>query len=168
MVVSLSLMLHACASNVPQAIREAPAEDITLPQVRAAPKTYLKKSVRWGGTIIAIENRINESRLTILAQPFESYGEPEQGDKSLGRFIAIVDSFLDPAVYAKGRAITVYGELLATEQKKVGEFDYLYALVKVQQMHLWEPQRAIEHYPYPPWWYDPWYPYYPYHRHYMR
>jgi len=167
-LVSLYLFINACASNIPQPIRKAPAEDISLTQVRQAPKTFLNKSVRWGGTIIAIENQENETHLTILAQPFMAYGEPIQGDESFGRFIAIVDSFLDPAIYAKGRAITVYGELRSTGEKKIGEFDYLYAMVKAQQIHLWEPQLEREHDPYPLWWNDPWYPYYPYHRHYLR
>ena len=162
------LFIQACASNIPQEIRNAPVNDICLVQVRQTPSAFIGKSVRWGGTIINIENRPQESRLTILAQPFAAYGEPIQGDQSFGRFIAIVDAFLDPAIYAEGRAVTVYGQLRASEKKKIDEFDYTYAVVKAKQIYLWEPRPDLDHDLHPFWWHDPWYPYYPYRRHYLR
>jgi outer membrane lipoprotein len=166
----LALLLSACASQVPQAIREAPADSPSLQQVRAHSTDHLGQQARWGGTIIETVNREDATWLTVLASPLYRNGEPQVSDDSAGRFIAIVPEFLEPQVYAPDRQVTVTGTLLRTEAGKVGEYLYTYPVIQADAWYLWP--KAIEApwgygYPYPgwydPWYYDPWYPYgYPY------
>ncbi len=167
----LTLLLHACASQVPPLIREAPAGSASLAEVRAQPADYPGRPVRWGGTIIETGNREDATRLTVLGRPLGDSGEPAFTDDSAGRFIAIVPEFLDPKVYAADRRVTVTGTLSHTEAGKVGEYPYTYPVVQANAWYLWpvETERPYGHeYPgwYDPWyrpWYDPWYPYgYPY------
>jgi len=167
-VLLLTLLVSACASQVPPLIREAPADSPSLAQVRAHAADYLGRQVRWGGTIIETGNRENATRLTVLGRPLYKAGEPEATDDSAGRFIAIVPEFLDPEVYAPERQVTVTGTLLRTEAGKVGEYPYTYPVVQVEAWYLW-PVVSEQPYGYPdPWWYDPWYyrpwygPWYPY------
>jgi outer membrane lipoprotein len=164
------LLLGACASQVPQGIREAPADMPSLEQVRAHASDYMERQVRWGGTIIETGNREDTTWLTVLGRPLSKGGEPRITDDSAGRFIAIVPEFLDPQVYAPKRQVTVTGSLLRTEVSKVGDYPYTYPVVQADAWYLWPAETEPPYdYPYPgwntPWYYDPWYPYgfgYPY------
>jgi len=152
-----ALLLCACASQVPQAIRKAPADAPTLEAVHADTDTYLGREVRWGGKLIETGNRENTTRLTVLARPLYRDGEPQYTDASAGRFIAIIPGFLDPQVYAADRRVTVTGTLARTEAGKVGEFPYTYPVVEATAWYLW-PDETESYYGYPyPGWYDPWY-----------
>lgn len=164
------LMLSACASQVPPAIREAPADNPSVEAVRGNAAEYLDRQVRWGGRLIETENRENATWLIVLASTSLSKdGEPRSGTDGAGRFIAIVPEFLDPKVYAADRKVTVTGTLLRTETRPVGQFPYTYPVVRASAWYLWpeEVERPPYDYPYPGWyspWYGPWYanPWYPY------
>ena len=157
----LALLLSACASQVPQAIREAPADSVSLAQVREQARDYPGQQVRWGGTIIKTGNREDATRLTVLGRPLYKGGEPELTDDSAGRFITIVPEFLDPEVYAPDRRVTITGTLLRLESGKVGEFPYTYPVVQADAWYLWpaiiERPYGYDRYYWP--WYGPWYPY---------
>lgn len=163
----LLVLLSACSSHIPAEISTTIADSPDISQVRNSPGTYLSKKVRWGGVILNTENKENSSWITIIAFPLSKNGEPQISDNSPGRFIAIVDGFLEPLLYYTEREITVTGELLKTEIQNIGEFPYEYPVVKVDSHYLWEDTSEYDESDYPPyWWYDPWYhPLYPYHPH---
>jgi outer membrane lipoprotein len=162
MLLALALLASGC-SNVPEKIREAPPSAPTLNQVRQSPDRYTGTQVRWGGSIAHVDNRQNETRIEIVARPLFDDGEPKSVDASEGRFIAIVPGFLDPAIYASDRTITVSGRIGGSIERKLGAMDYRYPIVKVDIHHLW-PKKVEYNVPYDPWLYDPWYPWrrYPY------
>ena len=175
-ILLLTLLLSACASQVPQGIREAPADSPSLQQLRAQASDYLGRRTRLGGTIVATDNREDATWLTVLGLPLYKDGAPRSTDDSAGRFIAIVPAFLDPKVYASDRQVTVTGTLLRTEAGKVGEHPYSYPVIQAEVWYLWPEQTGPPYgYPYPgwydPWYYDTWYPYgygYPYPYRYRR
>jgi outer membrane lipoprotein len=171
--LSIALLLAACASQVPPAIREAPADSPSVEAVRGNAADYLQRQIRWGGRLIQTENREHATGLVVLAAPSLSKdGEPRSGDGSAGRFIAIVPEFLDPQVYAADRKVTVSGTLLGSETRLVGEFPYSYPVVQATSWYLWPEENETPYgYSYPGWydpwygpWYGPWYarPWYPY------
>ena len=157
---ALIALMSACSSHIPPEIRQALDGAPSVAQVRDRADSYLSQKVRWGGAILATENKQNASWLTIVAFPLDNEGEPGDSDQSPGRFIAIIDKFLEPTVYNSDRQITVIGNLLRTETLKVGEFAYEYPVIQVEHYYLWPPKP--EPVDYPPYWYDPWYnPYHP-------
>ena len=159
----LSLVaLGGCASSVPELIRKAPAENPSLKAVQAQPQLYQAARVRWGGTIARVENRAKSTQLEVVARELYGDGEPKPGDASSGRFIAEVPAFLDPAIYAKGRRITVVGTIVGSEERKIGQMPYRYPRVKVEAFYLW-PELKEGCVNCDPFFYSPWYPYgYPY------
>lgn len=176
--LQMALMLSACTAQIPQNIKVAPAGNPSLSAVREQAKDYLGRQVRWGGMIIETGNREDATRLTVLERRLGTSGRPEYSDDSAGRFIALVPEFLDPAVYAPDRRITVSGKLLPSETGKVGEYPYIYPVVEAEAWHLWPRETERPHgyedpwwydpWHYRPWYYDPWYPYgypYPFHHH---
>lgn len=163
------LGVAGCAST-PEALRGAPEFSPDVRQVRAAPESYLEVAVRWGGVIVAVENRASESVVEVVSRPLSRSGRPRETDQTFGRFLAHVSGFLDPAVYAQGREFTVVGRLHGLEPRTIGGYAYTYPLVRVTAHHLWPPLPPPPvHEPYfyrPPYYrwpyYDPWYPYGPY------
>ena len=159
-----TFLISACSSHVPPEISQMLEDSPSINTVRAGTDNYIAQKVRWGGVILNTENKHESSWLTIIAFPLKDNGEPIISDQSLGRFIAVVDQFLEPLVYSSERQITVKGNLLRTEIQKIGEFSYEYPVVQVEHAYLWPvlPEPAYTDYP-PYWWHDPWYdPYYPY------
>jgi outer membrane lipoprotein len=164
----LALTLTACATRPPDPILDAPAPDLSLSEVAAKVSAYVGQRVRWGGRIAGVENRSNETWLDVVARPLDGNGRPHTSDQSLGRFIARVDGFLDPAVYANGRAVTVAGSIDGTLTRPIGDYPYIYVIVKADATRLWEPvDRPLYYYrdPFYDPFYDPfwprWYPFFP-------
>lgn len=156
-----SLLMAGCAGNVPKAIRESPPGP-SVAEARAQ-QGPIGARVRWGGNIAKVENHATETWIEIVERSLESDGRPRQEDRSGGRFLARITGFLDPAVYAVGRQMTVAGMLTELITRPIGEFPYTFPAVKVEEYYLWPPLPERSAYPYhaPPW-YDPWYPWRPY------
>ncbi len=162
------LGLAACSSQVPPEIRQEVEKAPTVAEVRQQPELYLDSRVRWGGIILSTENRDQSSWLTVISLPLKANGRPESSDHSPGRFIAIVDEFLEPLLYSRDRMVTFTGRIQGHQTSQVGEFAYDYPLLKVEHYYLWPQQAKLPEYEYPYfWYYDPWYhplhyPRYPY------
>jgi len=158
----LMALLNGCATTtVPEPLREAPAGNPQVSEVRNHIKDYIGQTVRWGGTIAGVSNHTDETWIEVVARPLSDRGIPEDGDTTQGRFIARVQGFLEPVVYSQGRAITVVGKVSGETSAKIGDYDYRYPVVDVTYQHLWEPPPEPSQVEYvPAWYYDPWYPYY--------
>lgn len=168
----MTLLLTGCASNVPIPIRTGLSDQVSLAMVRTDPERFRTAPVRWGGEIIAIENRERETWVELLAHPLDSEGQPIIYETGEGRFLARIPGFLDPAVYATSRELTVTGWVEGQIVRPVGEYPYNYPLVNARIHYLWPKRRPMRYRRYDPWldpWYDPFYdpfydPWYPYHR----
>ena len=162
-VATTALLLTACASNVPEPIRQEISSAPTLAQVRAEPDRFEGAQVRWGGVILDTENKDDGSWVKVIAMPLKGSGKPRDADNSPGRFVAVVDRFLEPLLYARDRRITFTGQVIGTQSEKIGEFSYQYPIIRADFYHLWpkDPPRIDDPYP-PHWYYDPWW-YHPIH-----
>jgi outer membrane lipoprotein len=157
-----ALLLNAC-SSVPKNIGSPAVVPVTLSQAAKNPDEVKRTQVRWGGSIAKVENRQQTTRVEIVARELFDDGEPKKSDQSLGRFMAEIKGFLDPAIYAVGRNFTVVGALAGTVQGKLGEMNYTYPVVETDSYYLWPlPEEPCE--TCTPWYYDPWYPWGPYRR----
>lgn len=159
------LLFAGCASNIPEGIRQAPPAAVSPAEARADPERVAGVAVRWGGTIAGVENRRDETWIEVVARPLSRDGSPlERQAPQLGRFLARLPGFLDPAVYEDGRELTVRGHFEGVETRNIGEYPYRYPVVRVQQHVLWAPPPEPRPWDYDPFWYDPWYPYPWWHR----
>jgi len=154
-ILALSvLLLTACASHIPDAIRIAPSNQVSIKAAQTSPKVYTHAQIRWGGNIISVENRSNETWIEVLAHPLDYEGQPNLDALSNGRFLARINGFLDPATYAPERQITVRGQLESTIVRHIGKHPYRFPLVRAQAHYLWPKAPEVTE----PW-HDPWYPY---------
>mgnify|MGYP006424135317 CR=1 FL=1 len=131
------LALSGCASNIAREIKQAPTDNPTVREVRDDIDRYTGNRVRWGGTIAAVENRENETWIEVVALELDGYGRPEGTDSSHGRFLVRIDQFIDPEIYARGRELTIVGNVESRIVRKIGEHPYTYPLIRATSYHLW-------------------------------
>lgn len=160
----VGVILGGCATTVPEEIRIAPEGSPTVAEVRGEINRFTGSRVRWGGVIAGIENREDSTLLEVVSRELTSSGRPRTDDRSAGRFLAVVNGFLDPAVYNDGREVTVNGILEQPVERNIDQYPYHYPVVKTEHLYLWEPLRPVDPYYHHPIWYDPWYHPYPYYR----
>jgi outer membrane lipoprotein len=162
-VILLSLMffVSGCAPVISKGLRAQVDKEIRFEEVMQNPEAYQGKVVLWGGVIIGAKNRKEGTLIEILQKPTNMEGRPKDVDRSQGRFLALYDGYLDVAIYAQDRAVTVAGEIKGKRVLSLDEIEYTYPLVLVKEIHLWPPKSNDRFYPYPYWNY-PWGWYYPY------
>ena len=154
------LLVAGCAT-VPEAIRTPPPDDLQPAAVRLEPERYRDAVVRWGGVIAAVHNDADETVLEIVARRLDSQGRPRDEDRSDGRFLARTSGFLDPAIYATGRELTVRGVVEGMVEQPIGEYRYRYPKLRAEQLYLWPVRLPPEpNYRYDPYWPYIWYPWY--------
>ena len=104
----VGLLLGGC-STVPKELAYEPADQLVAYQ--PALQGMESKPARWSGVISAVHNKADQSVIEVVYLPLKSNGVPEQTEQSPGRFLAIMQGFVDPTLYAKGRSLTVLGTL---------------------------------------------------------
>lgn len=123
---------------------------------------YLGQTVILGGYIIDTENREKITLITVLHSPLDMTDSPVAKDSSQGRFIAVYDGFLDPAVYAKDRRVTVAGVVERPEFRRVGTKKVKYLKLRSREIYL-HTERVPGYYDHDYYGHDPFI--HPYHRH---
>jgi outer membrane lipoprotein len=163
----LFILFSGCAP-ISKELRAEAGQKLTFQQVFQNPEAYKGKIVIWGGEIIQTINQKDKTTLIeVLQRPLDWQEEPKEAETSGGRFLILVERFLDPHIYKKGREITVAGEILGEKTRPLGEMQYRYPFVLSKQIYLWReygysyppPYYPSPYYPYYPWGYD--YPDYP-------
>lgn len=142
----ISILLLTGCSNLPPAIEDPPAYDLSYPEAVSNLSKYKNAPLRWGGTIVEVENEPNFSAIQILVYPLGSYGRPDKDEPSQGRFVVSSPEFLDPAVYSKNTSITVAGILNGDTERKIGNKVLLLPLVTATNIHLWPEQTYNTYY----------------------
>ena len=148
-----------CGHTVSEAVRRQADSAVSLAQLQANPEAYKGHTVILGGQILQARNVQEGTLLEVLHKPLDAYERPLLTDRTEGRFMVLCDGYLDPAVYARDRDITVAGRVLGTRLGQVGELEYTYPLISCLELHLW-PQLVPTppgYAPYPWWYWDPWY-----------
>ena len=136
------LFLGAC-TNMPPDIRNFSAVNIPYQSVNQNAEAYKGTPVRWGGTVIAVENETDSSLIQVLFYPLSRSGYPDTDQSGEGRFAAEVSEFLDPAIYTKGTAVTVTGVIKGDIERTVGNKTIRIPLISAKTIHLW-PQNYRE------------------------
>ena len=103
----------------------------------ADPQAQAGRVVLLGGTIVQTTPRAGETEIEVVQKELKSTGEPRLTDASGGRFLVVVDRFLDPAIYKTDRDLTVAGTVQGAAVRRIGETDYRYPVIAAKELHLW-------------------------------
>lgn len=147
-IIIVLLLLAGCAPVISKQIRERVNPDIMPEEVLRNPEQYKGEMIILSGEIIEIENKEDNTSVKVLQLPAGFRGKPKDMTESEGRFLAIVDHYLDPFIYTKGRKVTVAGKVEGTRQLPLGETQYNYPVIHVAELYLWPIERDY-YYPYP-------------------
>jgi outer membrane lipoprotein len=162
------LSLSSCSVISPEMRKEA-MSDIPLPVLIEKAPEWQGRTVIVGGIVLEARNDEGTGTLVVLQTPLSFREEPLSRDDSQGRIIVRVKGYVDPAVYSKGRRVTLAGVILG----RVGteEQGCLITCLELgsKELHLWPEYRYVPEPYYPPYYmwddyfYDPFfYPPYPY------
>lgn len=135
-LLSICLLLNACM-NLPSAIKNAPDFDVDYSQASQNIANYKAAPVRWGGVIIDVENEQTYTLLQVLYYPLNYYGRPNLNEPNVGRFLIKSTEFLDPAVYAKNKEVTVAGTINGDMERTIGNKSMRLPLVSASVIYLW-------------------------------
>ncbi len=147
------LLIQAC-SNLPVNIKTPPTVDIQPGQVSEQNKHYQNYPVRWGGTVIEVNNDAHETVVQVMSYPLGYYGRPKLSQAASGRFSVKSSGFLDPEIFKKDTEITVAGSFIGMKMTKVDQRDIAIPLVDLAEYHIWPAYKPAPAY------YHPYYPYY--------
>jgi outer membrane lipoprotein len=142
-------LMAACGPKVVSDLSDVDP-DLTFAVLKAAPDAQKGKKMIVGGEIIAVRNAKEATEIEVLAKPLASDWSPVQADVSLGRFILIEPSFLDPMIYKSGRRITAVGKVAGGRTEKVGEAELTVPIFNETKIHLWptrDTPRPHDHWP---------------------
>jgi outer membrane lipoprotein len=159
LLVGVLLLASGCAV-MSEGLRREAEKDLSFTEVFKDPDLHKGKIVIWGGMIVDSKNTKDGTLLEVVRKPLDMVGEPRDVDQSGGRFLALYDGFLDVAIYAKGREVTVGGVVEGKRVMPLGEIRYTYPVIHVKEIYLWPEVSKERVPPYPPWgypwwWYDP-------------
>lgn len=136
--LGIFLLLAGCASGPLKT--EGVARD--LDPGEAASGEHVGATVLWGGVVVNAENLADRTRLEIVGYPLdESSQRPLTEAEPQARFLAYRDGYLETAEYGRGRRVTVRGEIIGSEEGRIGEARYTYPAVAVEQLELWRESR---------------------------
>ena len=114
------LLLSACA-GLPPSIANAPTTEVSYQQASLDANSFKNVPVRWGGVILDVDNEEHDSLLQIVSYPLDYTGRPQLHRAGEGRFVVKSSEFLDPAVYAKNKEITIAGVIIGDTELTVGK-----------------------------------------------
>lgn len=135
-----AIMIYSLSACVPLFNREKMIEvdfEITFPALIKAPERYAGQTVLLGGKIIKIDFKEGTTWIEVLQLPLDWRKKPKETDESGGRFLAFSADFRDPAIFSPGRKITVIGLVTGGKSLLIGEKEYHYPVLKIQEVHLW-------------------------------
>jgi outer membrane lipoprotein len=168
LLASALVLCAGCATSpISKPLREAAKPQPSFAEINARPEAYRNRPVLLGGVIVETKNQPQATEIEVLQKPLERSDRPEDVDRSHGRFLVRCNGFLDPAVYAQGREITVAGEVQGQEARPLDQTQYTYPVISCREIHLWAKRPPAAYYYPAPYWYGPWYGgwpgyYYPY------
>jgi outer membrane lipoprotein len=141
-----ALALAGCAT-IPAPV--AGTDFAALTPQQAVAQNAASARVRWGGEIIKVEPKNDATCFEVLSRDLYPDSRPNRHDRNDGRFIACSKGFYDPAIYTRGRDLTITGKVAGTEQHQVGDYNYTYAHVDAEGVYLWPKREYARYAPYP-------------------
>jgi outer membrane lipoprotein len=134
--ILLLVILSACATS-PGFRLEQIDYNLTPKNALQVDEQARGHQVLWGGTILSSKNFTDHTRLEVLAYPVDKEGRIDTDAEPLGRFYALHSGYLETAEYSKDRWVSLTGNYMGLENGKVGNADYVFPVVNINQTYLW-------------------------------
>ena len=144
--VFLIWVLVGCATALSQEARDQVTLDTAFGNVIKAPQRYVGEVMLLGGRVITATPHDGHTELVVLQLPLEVGLRPKSEGRSEGRFLVQSSDFLDPAIYAPDRLITLVGRIQGVEERPLGQTRYHYPELALVEIKLW-PEAEVNQEP---------------------
>jgi outer membrane lipoprotein len=131
-----------CTHIISAPLRQQAQPPIAFAELRTNPEAFKGRMVIIGGDILQTTNLPDTTRLEVLQRPLNHSQSPQLTDATGGRFMALCHEYLDPAVYAQQRRVTIAGQVMGAFEGKVGEAVYTYPLISCEEIHVFPSATA--------------------------
>lgn len=138
--LALAVILSAgCAPPFSKTLLDKVEKNLSFSELNKAPESHAGKMMMVGGTIVDMKNLKEGSQMEVLQKPLDSEGQPALTDETGGRFLVVTQTYLDAAVFHRGRSVTIIGEIAGSKVQPLGEIEYRYPVLTAKELHLWSP-----------------------------
>ena len=135
LVVPLFLLLTGCSYYLSGSSRALADPSVTFFQLRQDVATYRGRLVLLGGTVTALHEDRQGTRLEIEQHNLDKRNLPDESIPSGGHFLAITTDRLDPAQFAAGTLVTLAGTVTGVESRPLGDGAGNYPVVTIKEIH---------------------------------
>lgn len=133
------LLIAGCAPVISKETLGTVNRGLEFSEVAGRPADYIGQSVVFGGTILETRNEEGRTVIEVLQEGLDSRLRPAERGESAGRFLVEFPEFKDPAIYSKGKRITVAGEVIGSERQRIGRGTYDYPVIQPREHSLLDP-----------------------------
>ena len=152
-LLSLSLLVSACAGVVPPEFREKIQWNVGLRDLQRDPSSHRGQLVLLGGEILDVKPTESGDIVEVLQRPLNASSRPNLVGESAGRFlIKLTKEVSLEKDYHEGQPLTVVGEVTEEIQGRAGN-DVPSPILVAKYLHLWSAQDYARRTP-PPYYYD--------------
>lgn len=111
---------------------------VQFSQVAENPQTFIGKILKAGGEVLSAKRFSDRTEIMVLQIPLNEDSIPvSDRTRSLGRFIANQETFLDPATVPSGTRLTIIGEITGQTTVRVDEEEQVYPVLAIKALHVW-------------------------------
>lgn len=143
----LAALLQGCAAGISSQTRSQVSYRGSFTELQSRSETMVGQVVLLGGRILETQPAAPRSTLTVLQLPLDGWDEPQEADRSEGRFQIASAQLLDPAVFRPGLHVTVVGRVIGSETQSIGSMPYRLPVLEAIEIKLWPPSQRLDPYP---------------------
>ena len=136
-LVFAGLGISSCATVISREVLREVDQGVRFEEILKDPEAYQGRVVLLGGEILKTENFPDKTQLIVIQWPLNSEKKPTTKDASKGRFIVSDSDFLDPAIYRRGRKVTIVGSVTGKELRRLDERELIYPVITKKELYLW-------------------------------
>jgi len=141
---------------IPDQLKPEVNREVVFADIKQNPSRYQGKMVVLGGEVLQATRLPDRTRIDLLQMPLSEDLLPAVNRAaSEGRFLAFDQkgAILDPAILREGTRVTIIGEVQSPISEPLGEGDYLYPVVAIHDMTVWDVRVGVSPWPmFGPYW----------------
>ncbi len=122
-----------------QKFKQTEKQPVSLEMVRKDSAANIARNVIWGGRVVSVINKQDNTRLEIIAYPL-NYAQKPVAKASPGRFIAFKQGYLESLDYVD-QLVTIQGKIEGMENNisnsHVDDQDYQFPVVEIKKIRIW-------------------------------
>jgi len=148
----LSTMACSRYHVIPKELEGQVDRTVNFEQIKESPSSERGRLVVLGGEVLSATRLEDKTQIEVLQLPLTDDLVPTtERTESKGRFLAFDSGkeIVDPAILKEGTPVTIIGEVKGETTGRLGESEYHYPTLAIQDMTVWDKQSMVPRaYPY--------------------